>query len=123
LVNLIILDSRGIDIILGMDWLKKYDGVILCAKRAVWLTTEHGTTVEFLAVMTSVQSSMLNQVRGNSLEEIWVVQEHPGTFPKEMPGVPPDQDIELVIDLLLGTPPISKRPYWMPVNELVELKK
>jgi hypothetical protein len=35
LSNLIIIDSKGIDIILGMDWLRKYDGVILCAKRAI----------------------------------------------------------------------------------------
>jgi hypothetical protein len=70
LANLIILDSNGIDIILGMDWLKKYDGVILCNKRAVRLTTEHGTTVEFYVVMTTDQASLLNQVYGNSLEEI-----------------------------------------------------
>ena len=38
MANLIILDSKGIDIILGMDWLRKYDGVILCAKRAIRLT-------------------------------------------------------------------------------------
>jgi hypothetical protein len=36
---------------------------------------------------------------------------------------PPDHDIEFLIELLPGTPPISKRPYRMPVNELVELKK
>jgi hypothetical protein len=67
LANLIILDSKGIDIILDMDWLKKYDGVILCAKRAVRLTTEHGT-VELFVVMTTDQANMLNQVHGNSLE-------------------------------------------------------
>jgi hypothetical protein len=38
LANLIILDYKGINIILVMDWLRKYDGVILCAKRAVRLT-------------------------------------------------------------------------------------
>jgi hypothetical protein len=37
--------------------------------------------------------------------------------------MPPDRDIEFLIELLLGTPPISKRPYRLPVNELVELKK
>jgi hypothetical protein len=37
--------------------------------------------------------------------------------------MPLDRDIEFIIDLLLGTPPVSKRPYSMPVNELVELKK
>jgi hypothetical protein len=38
-------------------------------------------------------------------------------------GMPPDCDIEFLIELLPRTPPISKRPYRMPVNELVELKK
>jgi hypothetical protein len=44
-------------------------------------------------------------------------------FPEELPGMPPDHDIEFMIELLHGTPPISKRPYRMPINELVELKK
>jgi hypothetical protein len=51
LVNLIFLDSKGIDIIFGMDWLRKYDGVILCAKRAIRLTKEDGTVVDFNATM------------------------------------------------------------------------
>jgi hypothetical protein len=58
-----------------------------------------------------------------SLEEIRVVQEYPDVFPNELPGMPPDRDIEFLIELLPGTPPISKRPYKMPTNELVELKK
>jgi hypothetical protein len=37
--------------------------------------------------------------------------------------MPPDLDIEFLIELLPGTPPISKRPYRVPINELVELKK
>jgi hypothetical protein len=52
LANLIVLDSKGIDIILGMDWLRKYDGVILCAKRVIRLTKEDGTIVEFSAAIT-----------------------------------------------------------------------
>jgi hypothetical protein len=51
LLNLIIIESKGIDIILGMDWLRKYDGVILCAKRAIRLAREDGTTVEFVAAI------------------------------------------------------------------------
>jgi hypothetical protein len=37
--------------------------------------------------------------------------------------MPPDRDIEFIIELLPGAPPISKRPYRMPVNELAELNK
>jgi hypothetical protein len=52
-----------------------------------------------------------------------VVQDYPDVFSEELPGMPPNHDIEFLIELLPGTPPISKRPYRMPMNELVELKK
>jgi hypothetical protein len=44
-------------------------------------------------------------------------------FPNELPGLPPDRDVEFTIELIPRTPPISRRPYWMPLNELAELKK
>jgi hypothetical protein len=122
-VNLIVLDSKGIDIILGMDWLRKYDGVILCAKRAIRLTKEDGTIVEFNAVIQAEKVSLLNKVQGTSLNEIRIAQEYPDVLPKDLPGMPPDCDIEFIIELLPRTPPISKRPYRMSVNKLVELKK
>jgi hypothetical protein len=52
-----------------------------------------------------------------------VVQDYPDVFLEELSGMPPDRDIEFLIELLPRTPPISKRPYSLPVNELVELKK
>jgi hypothetical protein len=123
LSNLILLDSKDIDIILGMDWLRKYGRVIQCAKRAVRLTKEDGTTIEFVAAKQSNQASTVNQAKVTSLEEIKVVQEYPNVFPEDLPGMPPYRDIEFIIELLPRTPPISKRPYRMPINELVELKK
>jgi hypothetical protein len=57
------------------------------------------------------------------LDEILVVEEYLDVFPEELSGMPPDRDIEFLIELLLGTPPISKKPYRMPINELLELKK
>jgi hypothetical protein len=73
LANLIVLNSMGIDIILGMDWLRKYDGVILCTKRAIRLTKEDGTIVEFSAAIPAEQVSLLNKVQGASLNEIGIV--------------------------------------------------
>jgi hypothetical protein len=52
-----------------------------------------------------------------------VVRDFPDVFPEELPGMPPDREVEFVIDLLPGTAPISKRPYRMAVEELKELKK
>jgi hypothetical protein len=104
LANLIVLDSMGIYIILGMDWLRKYDRVILCAKRAMRLTKEDGTIVEFNAAIQAEQVSLLNKVQGISLNEIRIAQEYPDVFPEDLPCMSPDRDIEFIIELLPGTP-------------------
>ena len=56
-------------------------------------------------------------------KDIKVVDEFPDVFPEDLPGMPPEHEIEFIIDLLSGTAPISKRPYRMAINELEELKK
>jgi hypothetical protein len=89
----------------------------------VKLTKKDGTSVEFVALVQSGPDSKINQKKAIALEDIKVVQDYPDIFPEELPGMPPDHDIEFLIELLPGTPPISKRPYRMLVNELVELKK
>ena len=48
--------------------------------------------------------------------------EYADVFPDDLPGMPPDRDIEFVIELQPCTAPISKRLYRMPPNELAELK-
>jgi hypothetical protein len=51
------------------------------------------------------------------------VNEFSGVFPKELPSMPPDRDIQFVIDLVLGTMPIYKRPYRMATQQLAELNE
>jgi hypothetical protein len=51
------------------------------------------------------------------------VSEFPDVFPDDLPGMPPDRDIEFSIELIPGTSPISKRTYRMDVKDLAELKK
>lgn len=51
-----------------------------------------------------------------------IIKDYPYVFPKELPGMPPDRDVELIIDLTPGTAPISKRPYRMSEEELKQLK-
>jgi hypothetical protein len=60
---------------------------------------------------------------GKTLEDIRLVCEYPDVFPEELPGMPPDRDVEFVIDLFPGTAPISKRRYRMSSTQLIELKK
>src|SRR3954447_4298110 len=52
-----------------------------------------------------------------------VIKDYPDVFPEELPGMPPDREVEFLIDLMPGIGPIAKRPYKMDVDELKELKK
>jgi hypothetical protein len=56
-------------------------------------------------------------------DNIHAIRDFPDVFPEELLGMPPDREVEFVIDLLPGTAPISKQPYRMSVEELKELKK
>ena len=55
------------------------------------------------------------------LKDIAVVKEYPNIFPEELPGLPPDREIEFSIDLLSRLGPNSKAPYRMALAEMKEL--
>ena len=55
------------------------------------------------------------------IEDVPVVNEFPDVFPDELPGLPPDKEIESAIDLAPGTEPVSKAPYRMAPVEMKEL--
>jgi hypothetical protein len=57
------------------------------------------------------------------IHQIPIMCEFPDVFSDELPGLPPDRDVEFGIELIPGTAPISRRPYRMPLDELAELKK
>jgi hypothetical protein len=124
-INLVVLGSNGIDVILGCDWLKSCDGVIQCAKGTIMLTSPQGERIQVSTNKSTDTKgeTMVNHLEEKPLENIKVVCEYPDVFPEELPGMPPDRDIEFSIELLLGATPISKRPYRMDVKDLVELKK
>ncbi|WVZ84826.1 hypothetical protein U9M48_031813, partial [Paspalum notatum var. saurae] len=62
------------------------------------------------------------QTEAQALAKIPEACEYPDVFPEELPGLPPDRDVEFRIDLVPGTAPVSKRPYRMAPDELKELK-
>jgi hypothetical protein len=73
-----------------------------------------------------VADRAVNQLKANLIEDIRVVCDYPNVFPDDLPGMPPERDIEFIIDLLPGTAPVLchlKRPHRMSVCELEELKK
>ena len=53
------------------------------------------------------------QTIGPSLEDILIAKKFTDVFPDDLPGLPPNREIEFTIDLIPGTIPISKLPYRM----------
>jgi hypothetical protein len=93
--NLIVLKLKGIDVILGMDWLNKYKVLIDHAKKSVKMTTPHGREMEFIAELVVTAKGVANYAKVNQLDasqgsEVPVVNEFLDVFPEELPGMPPD---------------------------------
>jgi hypothetical protein len=86
---------KGIDVILEMNWLRKYKVLIDCAKKSVKMTTPEGKEMEFIAepVVTAKgvgNCAKVNQLDASQGSEVLVVNEFPDVFPEELPGRPPD---------------------------------
>jgi hypothetical protein len=125
IVNIIVLVSKGIDIILGMDWMHKV--LIDYAKKSVKLNTPNGKELEFVTEPVVTTKRVANRAKVNRMHAIQgskvpVVNEFLDVFPEELPDMPPNRDIEFVIELKSGTAPIYKTPYRMVTPELTELK-
>jgi hypothetical protein len=120
----IILEESSIDLILGMSWLRKAKAIIQCGRGTVELTSPKGERFQVeIAVTTSTRRAAF-LIDGVFVgDNICVVRDFSDVFLEKLSGMPPDREVEFVIDLLPGNAPISKQPYRMPVEELKELKK
>ncbi|RVW14473.1 Retrovirus-related Pol polyprotein from transposon 297 [Vitis vinifera] len=65
---------------------------------------------------------VVNEENDLKLEDIPIVRNYPDVFPEDLPGLPPEREVDFTIDVAPGTTPISKAPYRMAPLELKELK-
>jgi hypothetical protein len=120
--DLIVLSGQGIDVILGMSWMKWHKAVLDISVRLVHLNSPvYGKVTLHLPVISRIKAS-LHHVVERRLEDIHLVREFPDVFPDDLPVMPPERAIEFKIELQPGTAPISKAPYKMSWEELAELK-
>ena len=120
--DLILLALEGMDIILGIDWMSRHGAILDISSRAIELNLPIiGSSTLYLPFRECINSCAF-PIKDVKLEDIPVVCEYADVFLDDLPGMPPDRNIEFVIELQPGTAPISKRPYRMPPKELAELK-
>jgi hypothetical protein len=120
--SMIVLDGQGLDIILGMGWMTAHKALLDTVTQVVQLDSPiHGIQVLQLSLISPATPSV-HHTASQSLEDIPMACEFPDVFPEDLLGMPPDQDVEFIIELQLGIAPISRRPYKMTPKELVKLK-
>jgi hypothetical protein len=121
--NMIVLKGQDIDVILGMNWLAQHKAILNTDLRTIKLS--HGHEEVLMSIPVAIPAKPFGRVYEAvvpELQDIPVVYEFPDVFPEDLPGLPPERDVEFVIELKPGTASISRRSYRMPPNELVELK-
>ena len=77
--NLIILESQGLDVILGMDWLSKYGGNINCDSNSILLTTPEGKRIKYVS-RHAPRRTQVNSLSGVVQEEVPVVKDYSDVF-------------------------------------------
>ena len=145
LADLVLLDMHDFDVILGMDWLASYHASVHCFEKEVVFRPPGESEFLFKASCLPFMPRVISCIQANCLlrkgcqgflasvvelqsgeseiGDIPIVREFSDVFPDDLPGLPPDREIEFSIDLLPGTAPISKAPYRMAPSELKELKE
>ncbi|KAI3695424.1 hypothetical protein L1987_78421 [Smallanthus sonchifolius] len=62
-----------------------------------------------------------DRMKMKELKNVPVVCNFPEVFPEDLPGLPPDREIEFQINLLPGAEPVAKAPYRLVPSEMKEL--
>jgi hypothetical protein len=120
--DLVLLNLEGIDVILGTNWMTEHRVLLDISSRVIEINSPHQGVITLYLPQQEYLHSCTYAITDIKVKDILVVCEYPDVFPDDLPGMPPDRDIEFIIELQPGTAPISKRPYHMPPNELAELK-
>ena len=142
--DLVALDIKDFDVVLGMDWLSRHRATLDCYKKEVKFHRPGKLKVKFRGIRRELSSNIISAMaaqrmlckgcqgylayvvetekEGILVDEIPVVREFPDVFLDDIAGLPPDREVEFTIDLILGTEPISIPPYRMALVELRKLK-
>ncbi|GJT98169.1 putative reverse transcriptase domain-containing protein [Tanacetum coccineum] len=140
------------DAIIGMDWLVKYQAIIVCAEKIVRIPWGNETLIVHgdgsnqghearlhIISYTKTQEYMLkgcpvflanvntketeDKSEKKRLEDIPIVQDFPDVFPEDLSGLPPTRQVEFQIDLIPGAAPVARAPYRLAPSEMKELSE
>ncbi|GJV07024.1 putative reverse transcriptase domain-containing protein [Tanacetum coccineum] len=141
-IDLMQVELGSLDVIIGMDWLAKYQAIIVCAEKIVRIPwgnetlivrgdgsdRGNGTRLNII-LFTKTQKYMLkgcpiffahvttketeHKSKKKRLEDVPIIQNFPEVFPEGLPGLPLTRQVEFQIDLIHGAAPVAQAPYYL----------
>ncbi|GJZ29391.1 putative reverse transcriptase domain-containing protein [Tanacetum coccineum] len=103
-IDLMPVELGSFDVIIGMDWLRRYHAVIV-----------------FLAQISAKKEE--DKSERKQIEDVPIVRDFPEVFPEDLPGLPPARPVEFQIDLVPGAAPVARAPYRLAPSEMKELSE
>ncbi|GJW85034.1 putative reverse transcriptase domain-containing protein [Tanacetum coccineum] len=149
-IDLMPVPLGSFDVIIGMDWLTKYHGVIICDEKIVRVpfgremlifqgNGNHQREESRLNIISCTKAQEYlskgcdvflahittkedkDKSEGKRLEDVPIVRDFPKVFPEDLSGIPPARQVEFQIDLVPGVAPVARAPYRLAPSEMKEL--
>ncbi|GJR64549.1 putative reverse transcriptase domain-containing protein [Tanacetum coccineum] len=116
-IDLMPIELGTFNVIIGMDWLVLHDAVIVCGKKEVHVPLKKRTMV------VKGDDVVEKEPAERRLEDVPVICEFSDVFPEDFPGLPPSQQVEFEIELVLGAAPVARAPYRLAPSKMKELAR
>nr|GEV16913.1 putative reverse transcriptase domain-containing protein [Tanacetum cinerariifolium] len=116
-IDLMHVPLGSFDIIIGMDWLTKYHGVIICDENIIRVPFKR--EMDLMSFWHTLEAK--DKSKGKRLEDVPIVRDFLEVFPEDLLGIPPARQVEFQIDLVLGAAPVARAPYQLAPSKMKEL--
>ncbi|KAI3663974.1 hypothetical protein L6452_45207 [Arctium lappa] len=142
-VDLLPMAIGGFDVVIGMDWLVRHKANIFCSKKMIQVPLPENGVVTIYGEKGKRSNLIISSLKARkflakcypsylayvvdakkekkSVEDVEVVQDYPDVFPEDLPGLPPERQVEFQIDLTPGAAPIARAPYRLAPIEMKEM--
>ncbi|KAJ0509396.1 putative nucleotidyltransferase, Ribonuclease H [Helianthus annuus] len=142
-LDLLPVQLGSFDMVVGIYWLSGNKAEIVCHEKVVRIPTEDGKTIVVHGEKRDMPLRIISCLKARKclqkgcaaflahivdkkaaepkIEDIPVAREYPEVFPEDLPGLPPQRQVEFRIDLVPGVAPVAKAPYRLAPSEMQEL--
>ncbi|GJV63725.1 putative reverse transcriptase domain-containing protein [Tanacetum coccineum] len=121
-INLMAIELGSFDAIIGMDWLARYQAIIVCAEKIVRIPWGNETIIIHGDGSNRGNETRLN-ITSCTITQKYLLKGCPIFLAHDLSGLPLTRQVEFQIDLVPGVAPVARAPYRLAPSEMKELSE